>query len=44
MANLDQIKSLLKSDDTAGAEELCRKALEADPGNDWLKRRYGICG
>jgi hypothetical protein len=43
MTDPDQIKSLMKSGDVAGAEALCRKALEADPDNAWLKRRYGIC-
>ena len=43
MTTLDEIKSLMKSGDIAGAEALCRKALEADPDNIWLKRRYGIC-
>ena len=43
MTTLDQIKSLMKSGDIAGAEALCRKELEADPHNAELKMRYGIC-
>ena len=31
MTTIDQIKSLMKSGDIAGAEALCKKALEADP-------------
>ena len=33
----------MKSGDVAGAEALCRKALEADPDNAEIKMRYGIC-
>ena len=43
MTSLDQIKSLMKSGDVAGAEELCRKALEEDPGNSTLKFLREAC-
>lgn len=43
MTTIDEIKSLMKSGDVAGAEALCRKALEADPDNAEIKMRYGIC-
>ena len=43
MIPVDQIKSLMKSGDIAGAEALCRKALETHPDDAWLKRRYGMC-
>lgn len=38
-----QIKSLFKSGDIAGAEALCKQALETHPDDVWLKRRYGMC-
>ena len=43
MADLSQIKSLLKSGDVAEAETLCRKALEAMPDDAELKRLHAIC-
>ena len=43
MTTLDQIKSMMKSGDIAGAEALCKQALEADPANAELKMRYGLC-
>ena len=43
MIPIDQIKALTKSGDFAGAEALCKKALEAHPDDVWLKRRYGMC-
>lgn len=43
MTTTDQIKSLMKSGDIAGAEALCKKALETHPDDAWLKRRYGMC-
>lgn len=33
MTTIDQIKTLLQSGDVAGAEALCRKALEENPGD-----------
>lgn len=42
-AIIDQIKSLIKSGDIAGAAALCKQALEADPANAELKMRYGLC-
>jgi hypothetical protein len=43
MIPIDQIKSLMKSGDIAGAEALCKQALETHPDDVWLKRRYGMC-
>jgi hypothetical protein len=43
MTTTDQIKSLLKSGDVAGAEALCRKALEATPDDAQLKMLFGTC-
>lgn len=43
MTPVEEIKSLLKSGDIAGAEALCKKTLESDPDNAELKMRYGIC-
>lgn len=42
MTPVEEIKSLLKSGGIAGAEALCKKALEADPDSAELKMRYGI--
>ena len=33
----------MKSGDIAGAEALCKQALETHPDDVWLKRRYGMC-
>lgn len=43
MTTLDQIKSLMKSGDIAGAEALCRQALEEEPGNSTLKFLREAC-
>ncbi len=43
MTTIDEIKSLLKSGDVAGAEALCRKALEATPDEAQLKMLFGTC-
>lgn len=37
MTTFDQVKSLLKSGDVVGAEALCRKALEENPGDAKIK-------
>ena len=43
VTTLDQIKSLMKSGDVAGAEALCRKALEVEPGNGAVKIYHDLC-
>ena len=43
MATIEQIKSLMKSGDVAGAEALCRKALEADSGDAQLSLYLATC-
>ena len=43
MTILATIKSLLKSGDVAGAEALCRKALETHPDDAQLKMLFGLC-
>ena len=43
MSPIDQVKSLLRSGDTAGAEALCRKALEAAPDDARLSLYLATC-
>lgn len=43
MTTIDEIKSLMKSGDVAGAEALCRKALEKDQDNAVVKMLYATC-
>ena len=43
MTTIDQIKTLLQSGDVAGAEALCRKALETHPDDAQLKMLFGLC-
>lgn len=43
MTTLDQIKSLMKSGDIAGAEALCRKALEANPEDVSVRFLFATC-
>lgn len=43
MTPLAHIKFLLQSGDVVGAEALCRKALESDPGNGMLKFYHDLC-
>lgn len=43
MTPLEQIKSLLKSGDVAGAEALCRKTLEKEPDDVAVKMLYATC-
>ena len=43
MTTLDQIKSLMKSGDIAGAEALCRQALEANPEDVAVRFLFATC-
>ncbi len=43
MTIVDEIKSLMKSGAVAGAEALCRKALETHPDDAQLKMLFGLC-
>ena len=43
MTTLDQIKSLMKSGDVAGAEALCTKALEENPEDVAVRFLYATC-
>ena len=43
MSKIDEIKSLLKSGDVAGAEALCKAELQKTPGDAALKMLFGTC-